>query len=628
VKGVIIGGTITVTNSAGANVPLVSGTTTGADGSYNLVFTEAAIAAGISAPLIVTINGTGAMTVCDIDNAGTTNDCSLGDGTFAAFGAIYPLPAGFTMRGLVATIPSATTNQSPVVTVNITPASDLSATLALAAAAGSALTVSDVTSASAEVLGLIQTITGVPLSGLTLNEIPVPNITDPARAAAASDASNAIAAFAAAIVANQGAGETVADVIARVNASLTKNAKGNLTATGTVLASLTGSVRRALQTIAAEVALGGGNNAGIVAADNNAQAIEAIYMALGAADVEVSPIPDPTSTDALDLTKAFVNKFNSVISASLATTGAGGVGEIGQGATELFSAELDAAARLNEGSASAAATALVTAIDEQVAAFQADGTVDYSNMNTENPASFKITKTGGVFTLADISSSYTDTAGTNVLITATSGSSSGEDVFELVDVTMVTTTPAATEGGDPVTIQTFTAGTLKGEVVDGDTVTTFDGTLNGTSDTTSFGLNIVFTDPAGMLTGDLYVATLSFASADVTDLSVVLAGTISPITSQTNQGIPDLSIDSVSITAGSNTIASTITQTESGQTVVFSDGPAMMTLSLANGNVVNNGGTIATLTVTGTQTPTGTIDANGTVTYSDGSFQSLPAGIF
>ena len=55
----------------------------------------------------------------------------------------------------------------------------------------------------------------------------------------------------------------------------------------------------------------------------------------------------------------------------------------------------------------------------------------------------------------------------------------------------------------------------------------------------------------------------------------------------------------------------------------------MMTVMTLNGAVVpDQSGNIATLTVTGTATATGSIDANGTVTYSDGSFQSLPAGIF
>lgn len=626
VKGIISGGVVTVADASGADVPLASGGTTGADGTYNLVFTEAAIDAGITAPLVVTVTG-GTMT-CDIDLPNTANDCAVGDGTSVAFGATYDLPATFTMRGLVSVIPVGGTNNEDTVTVNLSPASDLAADLALASANGSMLTVAEVDAAGAQVLGLIQTITGTDLAGLTLNEIGVPNIADSASAAAASNASRAIAAFGAAVIANQGAGESVADVIARINASLLANADGNLQATGTVLAGLTASVITALETVAAQVAEGAGDNAQVIAAANNAETIAAIYMAMGAAAVEVSPIPTiPTEgpVDALVQTKAFINKFSATIGTALATTGGGGVGADDQGATELFAAELDVITRLNEGPASNAAQALETAVLAQVAAITADTTepVAFSNADgaeaNANPVSFSISKAGGVYSLTDISSTWTSMAGTVVVITAASGSSSGDDVFSLVDVLMVTTTPATTEGGDPVVAQTFTGGTISGD----GSVTTFDGTLTGApavageAATTSFGINIVYTDPVDMLDGDTYTATVSFASATAEDLSAMFSGTVGALT------------QSLSITAGDNTIALTATETATGETVKFSDGMVMMTIELVDGVVVvDQAGDIATLTVTGTETATGTIDSNGTVTYSDDSFQSLPAGIF
>jgi hypothetical protein len=623
VKGVITGGTITVADSAGANVPLASGGTTGADGSYNLVFTQAAIAAGISAPLVVTITGgAGTSMVCDIDlgtvAAPNLNDCAVGDGTFVAFGESYPLPADFMMRGIVSTIPSAGSQGNVTATVNLSPASDLATDLALTAAAGSALTVAEVDAAGAQVLGLIQTITGTDLTGLTLNEIAIPNIANGAATAGASDASQAIAAFSAAIIANQGATETVAAVIARINASLRSNAAtGNLTATGTALASLTSSVQTALRTVAAQVTAGGGNSAKALAAVNNARLIEAVYVAMGTAAVQVSSLPPVGSTSAVAQTKAFVNKFNTVISTALATTGGGGVGVDDLGATEVFATELDAITKLNSGAASSAAQALQTAVKAQAAAMTANGTVAFTNMNTTNPVSFSITRTGTVYTLENVSSRWTSMAGTpaetTVLITATSGSSSGNDIFSLAGVSMVTTTPAATTGGDPVVAQTFTGGTISGT----GTVTTFIGTVTGTSATTSFGVNVVYTDPVNMLGGDSFVATVSFASETADNLSATFSGTVGALT------------QSLSITAGSNTIAITATRNGVNETVTFSDGPVMMIVNLVSSVVVSDqSGNIATLNVTGTAAATGTIAANGTITYSDGSFQSLPAGIF
>ena len=160
--------TITVTDSAGADVAIASGGTTNADGSYTIIFDQAEV----SAPIVVTVaGGDGATMVCDIDLAGTDDDCAVGDGTSVAFGESYPLPATFALRGLVAEIP---TEDGASATVNITPASDLATNLALASADTSALTAADVEDASSQVLGLIQTITGTDLSGLDLNDIAIP----------------------------------------------------------------------------------------------------------------------------------------------------------------------------------------------------------------------------------------------------------------------------------------------------------------------------------------------------------------------------------------------------------------------------------------------------------------------
>ena len=609
VKGVVGGATITVTDSAGADVAIASGGTTGADGSYTIIFDQAEV----SAPIVVTVaGGDGATMVCDIDLAGTDDDCAVGDGTSVAFGESYPLPATFALRGLVAEVP---TEDGASATVNITPASDLATNLALASADTSALTAADVEAASSQVLGLIQTITGADLSGQDLNDIAIPDVSDSADAAAASESSLALAAFSAAIIANQGDGETVGDVIARVNASLSADADGNLAASGTELSSLTNSVVTALTTVSAQVTAGGGDSSAVDAAVDNAEAIEEVYETIGDEDVSVPPIPEPDSTAPADQTKAFISTFSNVVSSALATTGAAGAGGGGQSATELFVTELDAVAALNSGPATAASGALKDAVNAAVADLTEDGTVAIDNADATNPVTFSLTKAGTVFSIADASSTQTSADGTVVVISATTGTSEGAGVFSLEGVTMVTTTPGAAQGDDPVTTQTFTAGTLNGAVVDGNTVTTFVGTVNGTSATTSFGLNIVYTDTVAA-GSDTYTATISFASATADDLSLRLSGTVGE------------DISNYSVTAGGDTIAFTATPTAVGTgTVVFSDGTVLMTLSLESGSVVaDQAGNIAVLTVAGVET--GTVSANGTVTYSDGSIQSLPAGIF
>ena len=603
VKGVVGGATITVTDSAGADVAIASGGTTGADGSYTIIFDQAEV----SAPIVVTVaGGDGATMVCDIDLAGTDDDCAVGDGTSVAFGESYPLPATFALRGLVAEVP---TEDGASATVNITPASDLATNLALASADTSALTAADVEDASSQVLGLIQTITGTDLSGQDLNDIAIPDVADSADAAAASASSLALAAFSAAIIANQGDGETVGDVIARVNASLSANAEGNLAASGTELGSLTASVVTALNTVSAQVTAGGGDSSAVDAAADNAEAIEEVYEAIGDEDVSVPPVPEPGSTAPADQTKAFISTFGNVVSSALATTGAAGAGGDGQSATELFATELDAVAALNSGPATAASRALQDAVNAAVADLTEDDTVTIDNESV----SFSLTKAGTVFSIADASSTQTSADGTVVVISATTGTSEGAGVFSLEGVTMVTTTPGAAQGDDPVTTQTFTAGTLTGAVVDGNTVTEFVGTVTGGVATTSFGLSITYFERAG---DDAYAATIDFNSATSDELILSVSGTVGQ------------DIGSYAVTAGGDTIAFTATPTAVGTgTVVFSDGTVLMTLSLESGSVVEDqAGNIAVLTVAGVET--GTVSANGTVTYSDGSIQSLPAGIF
>ena len=607
VKGVVGGATITVTDSAGADVAIASGGTTGADGSYTIIFDQAEV----SAPIVVTVSGGGDATmVCDIDLAGTDDDCAVGDGTSVAFGESYPLPATFALRGLVAEVP---TEDGASATVNITPASDLATNLALASADTSALTAADVEDASSQVLGLIQTITGADLSGQDLNDIAIPDVSDSADAAAASESSLALAAFSAAIIANQGDGETVGDVITRVNASLTADADGNLAASGTELSSLTNSIVTALTTVSAQVTAGGGDSSAVDAAVDNAEAIEEVYETIGDEDVSVPPVPEPGSTAPADQTKAFISTFSNVVSSALATTGAAGAGGDGQSATELFASELDAVAALNSGPATAASRALQDAVNAAVADLTEDGTVAIDNADATNPVTFSLTKAGTVFSIADASATQTSADGTVVVISATTGTSEGAGVFSLEGVTMVTTKPGAAQGDDPVTTQTFTAGTLTGAVVDGIRQTTFVGTVSGGVTTTSFGLSITYLEQAN---GDTYGADISFASATTDDLSLGLSGTVGQ------------DIGNYVVRAGGDTISFTATPTAVGTgTVVFSDGTVLMTLSLENGAVVaDQAGNIAVLTVAGVET--GTVSANGTVTYSDGSIQSLPAGIF
>jgi len=105
-----------------------------------------------------------------------------------------------------------------------------------------------------------------------------------------SESSLALAAFSAAIIANQGDGETVSDVIDRVNATLSANSEGDLMASGTELSSLTNSVITALITVSDQVIAGGGDSSVVDQAIANAEAIEEVYEAIGSEDISIPSI--------------------------------------------------------------------------------------------------------------------------------------------------------------------------------------------------------------------------------------------------------------------------------------------------------------------------------------------------
>jgi len=615
VKGIISGGTVTVTDAAGAEVPISSGGTTGADGSYNLVFTEAAITSGITAPLTVTIdNSSGnATTVCDLDVANTTNDCPLGDGTFAAFGDTYPLPADFSMTGVVATIPARVGGVDPVVTVNVNPATTLAATLAAASANGSMLTAADVTTANAQVLSLIQTITGIDLSGQTLNEIGLPNLADAAATGQASSVSLALAAFSAAVVANQGAGETVADVITRLKTGLAVDANGNLSGTGTLVGSIATSVAAALGTVNSQLAATGVTNNDTTAAQSQATSTGTTFTAVGAGAVAVA---DPTGND----TSVFINKLASVISSALNTTGAAGQGLAGQGATEVFAVELDTVARLNEGAAGKAATNLDAAVTAELATLDDGATVVHAL--DANGVAFTITRVGTVVTVTDATSTWVSmTNSTKVVITATTGTSDGT-TFSLPNI-LIETTAA------PTAAQT-TAGT------DGDLLESFAGTASvtagtapGTNDFTFVG--DIFGATAASAGGAVFAIEV-FATADNNDVGTYsvtfqfLKDTSDALSINFNGAIGN-TLQNFTVTAGSDSVTGTVTRTGTTDVDTFTDGTVILTLTLVNGVVTaDSAGVIGTFTVSGVATAT--LDNNGTVTYTDGSVQSLPAQIF
>ncbi|XOV87146.1 MAG: hypothetical protein ACFHX7_19620 [Pseudomonadota bacterium] len=623
-KGVISGGTITVTDASGANVPLASGGTTGAGGSYSLVFTKEAIEAGITAPLTVTI--TGGSSVCDFDADGTDNDCPVGDGTFVAFGESFALPADFTMSGIIATLPPDTATSDPVVTVNVTPASDLAASLAQTSAAGSALTAEEVAAANAEVLGLIQAITGIDMSGQDLVSLPVIDLAAlDTSSDAASDAAYGLIAFAAAVVADIDAeAPDVKSVLARLKSEISSTS-GNVTGTGTSLSRIANAVSKSLNTVNQKLASRGVSKPGLVNAANNAANNSQIYAALGTGPVTLPPVVIPgggTGGTPLQLARTFINQLSAVINSAVATTGADGFGGTTQSATEAFATELDSIARLNSYAATAALRQLSGAL-HSADDYIADGTTDEITVGVLGT----MTKSadGKTITITDAVSAYTDEmSGIEVVLTVPTGTRVEVETtgsFSADDVTLVTKDP------DGNVIETFTgalAMTFAPEAGDiGVKTFSLTGNIVGSTAGTSFGVDLAATDLAGItseqssgsgVTGN-YSANFNFDSPTTDALSITFSGAIRATT------------QSFTVTAGTSTIMGMLTRTGSTDVNVLTNGTVYLTLTLdTDAGTLTSG--ILTVGSGEAATQVGTLNSSGVITYSDGSIQSLPARIF
>ena len=623
VKGIIDGGAVTVTDANGATIG--SGTVTA--GAFSITYTAAAVAAGIANPITVTI--TGGTTVCDFVNPDASgNDCETTTaGTFVAFGAVYALPEGFT---LLCVIPTATVGLNPTSPCNTSPASDIAAALAAPATTASAL------AANLAISGLIQAITGIDLGGVPVNEIGIADITGTG-GSTASAAQLAVAAFAAAIVADQGAGETLADVIARFTASITIDANGNASGTGTAFAVIASAVAKALVTVNSKAPNAEIANA-ITTATNNA----AVFKAIGSGTIKVPPAG---GTGAVADTIAFVGKLSSAITAILATTGAEGSGA-DISVTEAFSNELEAVRLLSEDNVTKAINNLDEALKADAAAIDA-GTKEspVTNATTEDGLQYVLTKDGdGAFSVTGVRSQWpkvdanvTDET-TLVVITgldsadADTTATSTATTFTIPAVRLVSTKAT-------VTLQTFT-GSLA--IVNGTAANTFDsitftGVLVGGTAGTSFTIDATFTNVDDSTTGNpdgSFTSTFGFTSNSADNLTVTFDGELG--------GNGPLEPFMFTIVAGSQSaIIGTGTRTSAEgasaitDVIVFSDGTASLTLTVTDSRVVNVVGAdaadavgIFTVGTGSAAIKTGELLSNGQINYTDGTTQFLPAIIF
>jgi hypothetical protein len=617
-KGIISGATITVTDAAGGSVAIASGGETNEDGTFEVIFTEAAVAAGIIPPLTVTI--TGGSATCDFDKPATDNDC----GTGIPFGATYALPEGFELDAVIPSLPANTAASIRIVTANITPATDLAATIANASAAGSALTEAEVIAANRQVLGLIQALTGVDMSNSDLNEIPVVDVTDPS--AGASDSSYALMAFAIAMIAEidptDPDGDTLIEVIARLKSELgISQDTGNLVATGFALGRLSSSIASALTTINSQLEVIGVTRSTIVAAQANAERNASTYISLGSA---VVGIPDTLNPDAeatpLDLTKQFVAALGNAITSIMSSTGAQG---FSLGATELFASELNAVRKLGSAGTTIALRQLETNIIGRADAL-APGNTEVDIDTTDGVVgTMSKSADGNTVIIANTTSTFTDeTNGTTTRLQVPDGVRESNATL-LAESIIIETTQ------NDVVLQKFTGrldAQFAAEAGDiGLTSLALQGDIVGEQPNSAFTLDLLLSNLSGITSeaasgrnvSGSYVGTIGFESTSDDNLSVTLRGELHAY---------EFSFDLV---AGSTTLTGTASRSGDTSVTTFTDGSATLTVTLDHsqgpGRLVS-----AFLSVgTGeTATQTGNINSSGVVFFSDGSVISLPASVF
>jgi len=655
VKGAVSGATITVQDGTGDAKASTATVTTDATGSYALTFTPAEISDGIAGPLFVT--ATGGSTVCDYDNpASATDDCPVGDGTFVAFGSAYALAADFELTGFIPVVPADSLQADPIVTVNVSPASELATQLAVNAAAGgngnraftiaNAITIIQSQTAAAQVIGLIQALTGIDLSGVNLWSLALVGLDDSAGVAGASLASLAVSSFNAAIFGQIDADNTsIAAAIAALTAAITVNADGTIS----VPANVVGKIASTLATAANGA---GASNAALVALANTASATAAAAANLpDGADFTFGQGGSGATDDPLATSKSFVGNLATAINAISTTTGAG---ITTTGATETFAANLRAADNASSDDARNALNDLYAALIAEEADAERDGTLASANSRT--------TITGSI-TVADGSTTIAEGGVTAVSGTATVAIASGSRV--------TTTAKTATSATGSLTLSDVSVtakdseGATTASLTSGQISATFTDEGKGTDlGLTTLDMTGTLTDSAGtaaairiVLTGVSGTSCIPTAGPGVgpcpgtdeelntDDVSGSYRLELS-IPSQnlgaTISGENQSSTQSYTVVAGGVTINGSVTRTGTVDKNILTEGAVAscgtgsaicLTVMTDNatgrlvGPVEASGTNAALAEIKAGATQTATVSGAGTVTYSDGTIQSLPGAI-
>jgi hypothetical protein len=644
VKGLIIGGAVTVVDGNGNDVPIAAGGETRADGTYAIVLPTDVSLDSIALPVVVQVRGGGGATsVCDVNrNVGGdgANDCLTIDGvSYVAFGETFELPADFLMEAVLAALPDDSSNASTTVTANMTPATHLQTTLARAASggAGAPITVAAVTEARDQVLGLIESLTGIQMDDVDLASIEIVDAsTIDADEATASPQSLAITAFAAAVAglvdADDDTQDNVQEVLVNLAAQISSGDDG-LELNGDDLSELATAVAESLNDISEQFAAAGVDNevtAAVETAQSSAEQSAEEGSLIGANPVVIAPaVVDPTTATPKALANSFLDSFINVLTVWTDTTGAE-EGTTNTAPTEVLFTELATAETYGAGAATHAFDNLADALIAAEASLEPGASVVNDDTDQDN-MQFTLSKdAAGVVTLTDGWAMMMDTARmTRATVTIASGTYSRDPgvsgQLAMTGVELLTEMIGETDAQLQHFMGSVTADFGPDATDPGDlglTTLTYDGTHLGTSNAgNSFNVTATLSNLSGTaledggsgrnISGD-YTITFSFDGDQ--DIALNFNGVLRSTT------------QNLWISGSGDTIMGTISVPEDSnvETTTLTDGTATLTVMIDTGTSPTS---LMSAVITIGETEVATVDADGLVTFGDDSIRFLPAGL-
>lgn len=592
VQSRIQGASISVADANGQALTVASGGVTDGGGSFNLVFSEFSINSGIEAPLIITVDASGATATCDFNRDGD-NDCLNADGSFVAYGETFTLPDNFALRGIASTFPPETTNDERRITVRISAASDIAAAIALNS--GQATLTSEAASeASAQALGLVEFITGLPTRGQEINDINLSDLTQPI---IRNSAVMAVGLFAASLHDRVDISRASRSNYRRVLDDLTNNiSEGEqLTATGTYLSEAVSNFIVAASSFQSSLPVSSPVLQGAIASQ---QATAQLLTDLGNGTAVISAPPDPDSDEPLERSKTLVNRLTEAIGATLLLSTTDNFGGTPTGAATVYADQVSLLTTL----ASSEVRGALIVLDDALAQALIDGETQLTGTNVSGVLEFD----GDTVNITTATATTTNIqTGVSVNISMQNGSRTnpgGDGEYVINNITI-----GVTQTQNNITSQELFEGSLDLTMVaDGAsadaTAMAYSGTIRAQSGL-EFSGTLAISDISGVNTSPIdatYDADFSFTGQSTLNMKGKL-----------ESGIRTYTVGTLS----SNVLVDLVTR-------VISDFSTQLNLSTDETGTVVTGGTLTSQGI-----ETGSMDADGVIQFDDGTTAVLPAPI-